>query len=173
MHGASLALSVPRGCAARWCLAKFRVENFLWTDAVGRRSLSCKAKRASAPSAGPLTSKKPSPFEEQRLSLELWLQREASALRVQRSQRRLMLEDRRLRQGTSELGRVKGGAVAEKNAPLNKTVEEVLLNASLFEVKKARMLEEYREKLEQLYGKVYVQREWALIKHRALSRIGD
>ena len=104
-----------------------------------------KGKRTSCPSSGPLCSKPPSPFEAQKRKIEKWLAAAAAAL---------VLRHQQLQQ------------LRQQQQP---EVERVLQQPQqlLFEHRQQQILNQYKAKLTEMYGEVYVHREWPLLRFAA------
>ena len=101
-----------------------------------------KGKRVSAPSAGPLYSKPSSPFELQRQAIERWFAAAAAAV-VQRGRQLQELQQQQPTHVTALL----------------QQPQQLLLK-----MKQQQVLNQYKRKLTDLYGPVYVDREWPVLR---------
>ncbi|KAL8441923.1 hypothetical protein Emag_006801 [Eimeria magna] len=102
-------------------------------------------KKTSCPSAGPLCSRPPSPFELQNRRIEKWLAAAAAAL-VLRQQQLQQLQQHQ-----------------------QQDVAAVLQHPQqlLFRQQQRQLLKQYKAKLTEIYGQVYIHREWPLLRFNA------
>ncbi|KAL8431857.1 hypothetical protein ACSSS7_004986 [Eimeria intestinalis] len=102
-------------------------------------------KRTSCPSAGPLCSKPPSPFDLQKQRIEKWLATAAAALMLRQQQLQQLQQQQQ--QGVA--------AVLQQPQQL------------LFCHQQEQLLKQYKSKLTEIYGQVYIHREWPLLRFNA------
>ncbi|KAL8427752.1 hypothetical protein Efla_004084 [Eimeria flavescens] len=104
-------------------------------------------KRTSAPSAGPLCSKPPSPLDFQKKRVEKWFAAAAAALVLRQQQLQRLQQQQQQQHGSA--------AALQQPQQL------------LFRQREQELLRQYKARLTEIYGEVYVHREWPLLRFAA------